>query len=220
MKKQIEGLDRVLAFVERHRDMAITSTGATVVNFSGGLYNVKGSTPDPKRVPGHENEAWKQLLISYGIDANCYVTNPNAGGSHPDFSVGGHMTMNSDGSVGKDKLCYLMPLCSWHNSTSKDGMLFAHTNTKMLQLSGYMLGELAATFMLRTPSAAPYAVLYHTEHGWAFRDLAEEQASNLKSDFLHGLAGAQDGDYVLFERSRDNVPLHYIREVNLPSAAP
>lgn len=74
MKKQIEGLDRVLAFVERYRDMAITSTGAKVVNFSGGLYNVKGSTPDPKRVPGQENEAWKQLLISYGIDANCYVT--------------------------------------------------------------------------------------------------------------------------------------------------
>lgn len=118
MKNQIEGLDRVLAFVERYRDMAITSTGAKVLNFSGGLYNVKSSTPDPN------------------------------------------------------------------------------------------------------PSTAPYAVLYHTQHGWAFRDLAEQQASNLKSDFLHGLAGAQHGDYVLFERSGDSLPLHCIREINLPSAAP
>jgi len=48
----------------------------------------------------------------------------------------------------------------------------------------------------------------------------EVQASNLKSGFLHGFAGAQDDDYALFERIRDSVPLHYVREVNLPCATP
>jgi len=102
--------------------------------------------------------------------------------------------------------------CYWRNTLCKPIFIRARFAA--------MRRNLTATLLLRNPSTAPYAVLYHTGDGWTFRDLANEQANNLRSDFLHGLAGAQDGDYVLFERSRDSLPLHYIRGINLPGAAP
>ncbi|KPF46227.1 hypothetical protein [Rhizobium sp. AAP43] len=144
-------------FVSRYSGIHIESTSATPVNYSGVLYNVDGSTPDPKI----DGATWKQLLINYGINSTCYVTSPLPGGStsHPQFSVGGHMTANADGSVPTGGSCYLMPLCYWHNSTSNNGVAFQHTNTYMLQLSGYMQGELAATFLARMPGDAPLRIV-------------------------------------------------------------
>ena len=95
----------------------LLSTGAEVVDFSGDLFNVTGSTDDPAAVDDHQNRSWKQLLIHLaGVDkdASCYVTNivPDSESSHPNFSVGGHMTTNSNGVMEEGDFCYLMPLCS------------------------------------------------------------------------------------------------------------
>ncbi|MFC6663795.1 hypothetical protein [Deinococcus multiflagellatus] len=188
------------------------------MTFTGDLYNVVGSTYDPKHVPGHLGESWKALLISMGIAASspCYVTNDPAppDKSHPAFSVGGHMTVQSDGSV-PNRTCFLMPLCSWHNSTSRDGIRFTHTLTQMLQLTGYMLGELAATFQLRLPSDAPYALLYYVESAqdWRFKDLYEHDVTA----WAQTLADAGTPDlHVLIERVQAPDPQHIVRSVSLP----
>ncbi len=101
--------------------------------------------------------------MSCGIVGNCYVTNPGGEGSHPNFCVGGHMTIHADGGV-VDNTCYLMPLCSWHNNTARDGVAFDHAETRMLQLTGYDPGELRVTFELRLPSNQPYAVLFYHDN--------------------------------------------------------
>jgi hypothetical protein len=144
-------------FVSRYSGIHIESTSATPVNYSGVLYNVVGSNKDPEI----KNEGWKQLLISNGINSNCYVSHPlpGAGTTHPQFSVGGHMTVNSNGSVPTGGSCYLMPLCYWHNNSARNGVAFQHTNTYMLQLSGYMQGELAATFLARGAGDAPLRIV-------------------------------------------------------------
>lgn len=180
-------------------DEIITSTGAVTVNFSGGLYNVKGSTPDPKKVPNHEGVAWKQLLIDYGISAAnpCYVTNPGAEGSHPDFSVGGHMTTSYDGNVPTGGSCYLMPLCYWHNSKSRDEVLFYHVRTAMLLLTGYMQGELAATFHLRLPCSEPFGLLYNIDGGWRHHNFATKEQVDT---FLAEVNGGHEVEHHLFER--------------------
>jgi hypothetical protein len=207
----------VLDFVERYNKIGVESTGAQVVNFSGGLYNVDGSTYDPKGVPGNPGVTWRQLLINFGINHNCYVTNTPAGGSHPDFSVGGHMTTSSNGYVQPGGTCYLMPLCYWHNSTSKNGILFTHTQTSMLQLTGYDQAELAATFQLRLPSGEPFALLYYSEGGWNSQNLSEKQAMNLRSEILPQINSEQDVEHVLFERAHEAQTMLYIKEVNLKS---
>ncbi|MEL7360853.1 MAG: hypothetical protein AAFN13_02165 [Bacteroidota bacterium] len=98
---------------------------------------------------------------------------PSAGGSHPDFSVGGHMTPNKDGSVPIGGVCYLMPLCYWHNSKSRDDTPFTLSKQRILRLSGYSLGELSATFTLRLPDKRPYAAVYFDGDGWAHANLTE-----------------------------------------------
>lgn len=209
----------MLDFVERNKGIEIQSTGATVVNYVPGLYNVSGSTEDPAAVPGHMGRSWKRLLIEKGISdtSECYATGPlaNDGSSHPKFSVGGHMTPNADGSV-SNGLSYLMPLCSWHNSTSNNGKLFSHTHTSMLKLTGYMQGELAVTFQLRLPSADPYALLFYSEGGWEYRNLSDEQAANIASESLMKSMKGPEENYVLFKREQGNMTLHYIEAVNLP----
>lgn len=218
MTTEIPGMQQVLDFVERQQKNGILSTGAKRVDFSGDLYNVDGSTSDPKKIPGHDGVAWKQLLIEYGINANCYVTNANPEGSHPDFSVGGHMTTDPSGDVITGGRCYLMPLCFWHNGKKNDGVRFTHSNTAMLELSGYNLGELAATFQLRLPSKMPYAILYLSDSGWKHQDLSEDEAKNIKADFIPRIGGGKEANYVLFERVHGADTLHYIRDVNLPGA--
>lgn len=221
MTSEIPGMQSVLEMIEGFSVNGIESTGATVVNFSGGLYNVTGSTKDPKKVHPHEGEAWKQLLISLKVAAEnskCYADTPVGEKTHPAFAVGGHMTTAQNGIVAKGGTCYLMPLCSWHNSTSKDGIKFTHTHTQMLQLSGYNEGELAATFQLRLPSEQPYALLYHSAQGWKHENLSKEQAENLDTAVLANLGAGPRADYVLFERVRGENTLHVIRKVHLPSA--
>ena len=145
-------------FATRYRGIGLFSTGSRVVNYEGDLYNVKGSTDDPD-IDGH---SWKQLLIRSGIDGDCYVTAPppdRARTSHPGFNVGGHMTPNADGHVANGGICYLMPLCKWHNSTRRDGTPFEHEETEMLQLSGYMEGDIAVTFTARLPGDASYRLV-------------------------------------------------------------
>lgn len=202
----------MMEFVRSVGTRGIESTGATRVNYTGGLYNVSGSTDDPKHVPNNNGVAWKQLLINYGINGQCYVTNANPGGSHPDFSVGGHMTPNQNGVVATGGVCYLMPLCHWHNSTSRNGVLFSHTNSNMLRLSGYMQGELALTFQIRLPSSEPFALLCKKDGEWSYRDLSQAEAKSF--DALPSAIRSEH--YILIERVRGEETLHYIRDQNLP----
>lgn len=219
--KDLPGLQAVLDFVERNQGNAIGSTGAAAVTFSGGLYNVQGSTYDPHHVPGNPG-SWMALLAAYNIPitSSCYVTNPlpsDPSTSHPTYSKGGHMTINQNGGV-TGGTCYLMPLCAWHNNSSRID-LFSHTgHDNMVKLTGYMTGELAATFQIRMPCTDPFAILYHAEEGWTYQNLSKGQAANLKSGFLATLRNGQEVDYVLFERVHGDTILHYIRHVNLPSA--
>ena len=210
---EIPGIEKVQNFINRFGDIGILSTGSTVVNFSGVLYNVSGSTHDPKEVPGHEGDSWKRLLIDQANlgSASCYVTNiePPHNSSHPGFSVGGHMTTNSDGNVEHGADSYLMPLCYWHNSTARDGEPFQHTQTKMVKLSGYMQGELAATFGLRQPNTSPYALLYfdQVDKNWKYKNLLSHQVSKLDSRLTNNC--------VLFERSDNTQQVNVIRENTL-----
>lgn len=169
------GSDRLTEFVQRFQNVALFSTGATFVEFAEPLYNVSGSTPDPEI----DGLSWKQLLLSRGITGNCYADapDPGTGTSHPGFRVGGHMTPNSDGSVEIGGVCYLMPLCSWHNSTSRDGVPFDHSQTAMLQLSGYMQSEPAAFFLARFGGAASSALIYLSDDGLVHQRLDEPSAA-------------------------------------------
>lgn len=140
-------LQQLVQFCATYNDMLLDSTSCEVVTFEGILYNVKGSSDDP-RFGG----SWKQLLMKHGIGGSCYVSAPlpKAGESHhPDFAVGGHMTPNPRGRVETGGICYLMPLCHWHNSTARDGTPFQHQNTHMLMLHGYMKGEFFGSFISR-----------------------------------------------------------------------
>jgi hypothetical protein len=173
-------------FAIRYHDIELLSTGFKVIDYAGVLYNVEGSTDDPD-IDGNN---WKKLLIRNGIDGDCYVTDPlpdREGTSHPGFNVGGHMTPNADGHVPIGGNCYLMPLCKWHNSTSKDGTPFKHTKTKMLKLSGYMEGDIAITFAARMPGDATYRLVSMEGDGLAIRPIAEPQLHLLDAR-VNGLA--------------------------------
>ena len=144
-------------FVRKYEGIKLFSTSAEVVDFGGVLYNVDGSSDDPE-IDGHN---WRNLLRERGVDGNCYVTNVQLPGrtSHPNFSVGVHMTVHQDGSVPFGDECYLMPLCSWHNSKARDHMAFEHTETRMLKLFGYMQEEPRATFSARMASDEEFALV-------------------------------------------------------------
>jgi len=161
-------------FAIRYRDIRLFSTGASVVDYEGVLYNVEGSSDDPDI----DGANWKELLIRKGIDGDCYVTDPlpdRDGTSHPGFNVGGHMTPNADGHVPHGGICYLMPLCKWHNSTGRDGTPFVHEETRMLELSGYMEGDIAATFAARMPGDAAYRLVSVEGGGVTARAIDEPQ---------------------------------------------
>ena len=87
-------------FVTRFGEIRLFSTSAAVVTYPAPLYNVIGSTDDPK-VPGYSS--WTSLLqgkgIGVGSDNHCYVDPQVPDRSHPGFQVGGHMTPNQDGSA-------------------------------------------------------------------------------------------------------------------------
>lgn len=201
-----EHRNQLADFVSRYEGTRLFSTSAQVVNFASALYNVSGSTSDPK-VPG--STSWMGLLIAYQsksslctIDVSgCYVTGPPpAGGNHPAFEVGGHMTTDSKGAVATGGSCYLMPLCKWHNSTSKNGVAFTHSKTCMLQLAGYMQAEPAATFMARFDGKEAGAIVYLSGEGLTYRALPE---AGLKSSAMSALPDLPD------DLAEDGVPLNH-----------
>ena len=167
-------LFEVVNFFRRHKGEVLLSTRAFVVNVFDDVYNVTGSTRDPKI----GSRSWKQLLIDHGINDDCYVTNqkPPSRTSHADFSVGGHVTINADGSVQEGQDSYLMPLCFWHNNTHRDGKNFSHSKTKMLRLEGFMQGDTVTTFMARSSDItdAPNRIIYETDEGWDFADIGDD----------------------------------------------
>ncbi|MEM6692763.1 MAG: hypothetical protein AAF664_25265 [Planctomycetota bacterium] len=209
----------IRSYLENFRDMRLLSTGAEVVDISEPLYNVSGSTGDP--IPNGAS-SWKQLLIQEAdlAGASCYVTNDTpSGNSHPDFSVGGHVTLESDGSVEFGGICYLMPLCFYHNSTSQNGIAFEHTETKMLKLTGYQLNEPFALFSLRLPSPEPFGLLYFddADETWKHSNVSSESADNLDVKFFGRRRKAEQCKHrILFERSADSPLLKSIIEANLP----
>ncbi len=193
-----EQKDLLAAFVDRWGQVELYSTGSQLINYPGVLYNVDGSSDDPQI----NGESWKGLLIVNGINSLCYVTNETPdGNSHPKFSVGGHMTPNPDGKVEFGADSYLMPLCSWHNSKARDGVPFTHTNTLMLKLSGFMEGEIAATFMARLPSEKRHSIVYSGDDGPMCKDLSEPEAeAAVNGRTLDEVLGCHPADFVLMEQ--------------------
>jgi hypothetical protein len=82
----------------------------------------------------------------------------------------------------------------------------------MLQLTGYMQGELAVTFQLRLPSTEPFALLYRKGDVWSYKDLSALEARNLNSQ----LATLGSDYHVLIERVHGEKTLHCVRSHNLP----
>ncbi|NOR62183.1 MAG: hypothetical protein GQ535_06790 [Rhodobacteraceae bacterium] len=216
--KQVQETKQMADIAARWITEGAESTGATTVNYSGTLYNVKGSTSDPY-IGGTK---WKPLLIHYGINSACYVTSPlptKTGTSHPGFDVGGHMTPNTDGDVAIGGSCYLMPLCKWHNNTARDDTAFSHTNTLMLLLTGYMQGELAVSFMARLPSNEPFSLAYSSDGHWQHKNLSEPEATEIKtSGVSSNLLNCKLEHYVLLERNVQGDQTTYeVRSSHLPS---
>lgn len=203
--------EQLKQFVAQFSGMRIQSTSAQVVSYTGGLYNVSGSTHDPK-IGG---QTWKTLLQAYGISGNCYANTPPPTGStsHPAFSVGGHVTQNSNGSVSTGGQCYLMPLCSWHNSTARDGMIFQHTQTQMLKLSGYMQSEPAATFLARMPGEAPLSLVFLGDNGLSYRNIVDEAEAPAKTlAAIDGPSAAAGGPFLLLRQHSDGDTVTYTIE--------
>lgn len=212
--ESLEAVDALRNFLKLVDGTHIESTGATVTSYAGVLYNVDGSTPDPK-IGGF---TWKQLLINYGINNNCYVTNAGASGSHPAFNVGGHMTVNSNGSVARGGTCYLMPLCYFHNSTSQNGTPFTHALTTMLLLSGYMQGDLAVTFAARMPSDSPFSIVYLSDKGLETHNLGASAVANTSALSLPNTQpGKLPENHVLFRRIlQGNRMMYAVEQSSLP----
>ena len=194
-------------FVDRWTNVELYSTGAQLVNFSGPLYNVDGSSSDPNV----NNESWKGLLLSHGIDAPCYVSNETpSGNSHPSFSVGGHMTTDAEGQVETGDDTYLMPLCSWHNSKARDGVAFHLERTLMLKLSGFMQSEIPATFMARLPSEKRHSIVYTAGDSIRYANLSEPEADAARNRCLsEDVLSCKPKEFVLLERIQQDEITRY-----------
>ena len=208
---------KVFALAKESRDSSLKSTGANIISYSGVIYNVDGSSDDPHQIPGSIGYNWKKLLIQYGIgtglDDKCYVSNPlpNKKSTHPNFSVGGHMTEIPNGKVPKGGISYLMPLCKWHNSTARNSVAFSLNNDLILELSGYMESESPAMFALRLPSDKPYAALKLINGGWYPVNLLESELFNKGNKKM--IIEREVAEYsILFERSSIDSSLTYKNE--------
>lgn len=211
-----EAEQAIANFVHAYKGQFIQSTSAVVVNYSGVVYNVEGSTGDPKI----NGASWKGLLQANGINGPCYVTAPAAGGhTHDQFNVGGHMTLNADGSVLVGGSCLLMPLCSGHNSTSMNRTPFQHQATTMLQLNGYMQMDIALTFMARMDENIETSMIYKgVDQSWNLAG-TKHAAQNIKTLNLDAVGSSQAPEqYVTFHRVIENGKTGFrIGEVTLPS---
>ena len=155
----------IIKFLKLHLNAIIYSTSAEKINLEADVFNVKNSTKDPEI----DGKNWKELLIHYGINGPCYVTNQKApaSSSHDGFDVGGHMTTNINGIVATGGVSYLMPLCKWHNHPARNDKAFEHDRTEMLLLRGFMQSDTALTFKWRLfDNKSRYKALVETAHGW------------------------------------------------------
>lgn len=201
--------DKVRLFLERSMDKTLFSTGARLVDFEDVLYNISGSTDDPQEVRDHEGKDWRNLLISFESlsDAHCYVDNvpPEGSSSHPNFSVGGHMTPNPSGEVEKGGVSYLMPLCYWHNHTARNYKAFEHDETTMLELTGFMEGETPITFLMRLPADEEGVLLYFdsTAQSWQFKKLDKIPASTSEVKLFRGMSTLAENtaEYAILEKT-------------------
>lgn len=184
-----EALGQLAAFAARAAMIDLFSTSARVVTLADPLYNVSGSSDDPQI----DGKSWKELLKHYGISGDCFADTPvpPEGKTHPLFQVGGHMTLHADGSVPFGGTSYLMPLCKWHNSTSRNGIPFSHAQTRLVELSGYMEGEPAATFLARMSASTPLALVYLGDNGLTYRNVDGHDAHAAGEPFV--LLRRQDG---------------------------
>ena len=200
--------EQLKQFVARYGDMKIQSTSAKVVYYAGDLYNVDGSSDDPEI----DKKKWKALLQDYSISGNCYANTPVPEGrtSHPGFNVGGHVTPNADGDVPIGGDCYLMPLCSWHNNKARDGQAFEHTQTKMLELSGYMQGEPAATFLARMSGETPLSLVFLGEEGLSYRNILDAPGAVAKA--LACVDGPSGAPFLLFRQHSEGDVVTYTVE--------
>ena len=168
-------------FFNEHKNNVLRSTGSNVVTVTTPLYNVDGSQCDPRL-----GKSWKQLLIDNSINEPCYVTNnDNPGQSHPNVWLGGHMTKDRTGIVPNGGSCYLMPLCSWHNSTARNRVAFTHTKNKMLLLTGYMNCDTALTFSLRQEGTdAPFRIGTYEDGKFNVEDLDQNDLKSREDKIL------------------------------------
>ncbi|MFQ6403146.1 hypothetical protein ACIDE9_00145 [Methylophilus sp. 'Pure River'] len=204
------GVEVVRAFVAMYRGKMIQSTSADVIDYPGVLYNVTGSTKDPKAVKGYKGLAWKALLKEYPdfYETSCYVTNPilsKRATSHPGFDVGGHMTPNPSGVVQRGADSYLMPLCKWHNSTRRNGTAFSHSKTKVLKLRGYMEGDSAITFAMRMGNNHAHTLLFLAPGSkkWDFIALSDAVKQGFDRVPLKAILTSPIQEYAIFEKRDD-----------------
>lgn len=203
--------NRLQEFVDRFEGQRLFSTSANVVNYTAALYNVIGSTSDPK-IPGYPS--WSYLLQQFGIgtglNAHCYVDPQTADHSHPAFQVGGHMTPNYDGTVPPSGNCYLMPLCKWHNGKGNNHVAFSHSLTVILELHGYMTSEPAALFMARLSGQAPAALVFATDGGLDFQTLSDGDIERLEAKSVADALGAPAPDnHIVLRRREDDEGVYY-----------
>jgi hypothetical protein len=201
-------------FVSRFGDKRLMSTSANVVTYTAALYNVIGSTHDPK-IPGYPSWTYllQQLGIGVGTNDHCYVDPQTSDHSHPAFQVGGHMTPNMDGTVPPSNICYLMPLCKWHNGKGNNHVAFAHSLTQILELHGYMTSEPAATFMARLSGQAPAALVFAADEGLKFQTLSDEDFTRLQSGSLADAIGPHvPENHIVLRRREDGKGLFYTVE--------
>lgn len=207
-------IEQMADFVARFGGMSIKSTGARVIDYTGVLYNTSGSSPDPKI----DGKNWKALLEFHGIGGNCYADTPVAGSgnTHPEFLVGGHVTPNQDGSAPRGGTTYLMPLCKWHNSVSRNGKAFHHEQTRMLELAGYLLGEPAGFFVARMSDHAELTAVVLGEDGLALHNLVDRPDALAKA--ITGAGAVSDLPHVLLRRHLlDGIATYTVEEASLPA---
>lgn len=214
--KQSDGKAVLRAFLQQWGGgFQLRSTHSKLHFHHGVLYNVDGSSDDPEI----NGESWKGLLIRNSIDGECYVTNVPAPAdkTHPQFSVGGHMTTIKSGKVPRGGISYLMPLCSWHNHYARNHEAFELRSPKILKLFGYQLAEPAATFMARAVDGPAYSMVSVSEHsrtGWT-NALTKSETPD---DLLRGLAEKEDEQcFIMFEKVEKGGEVFYsICEGNVP----
>lgn len=210
---------RIKAFIDYIQTLpdGMVSTACTKISVSDDtvLYRANQFRPEARQ----NKHGWKNLLKSFGISTRyCYATEalPPSWQADGDeckpvhaASLAGHMTVNKDGSAIDGDKCYLMPLCHWHQETSRQCWAFCHDNkNSMLELSHIFAGESAVTFKMRLPNTAPLTLLYQSETGWDYRHF---KALQQLDEYLVHSATALRGHHVFKRNPLTGKLMLYIR---------